>query len=83
MELFKLKELKQSKITEKAEKTSKVMIRDECRRKLPFGNLKTRNGTAIVLSYYGNNVEVFELMQTTSHLSRAFIINANGLKGFL
>ena len=36
-----------------------------------------------MLSYYGFADEVYELMQTTSHATRAYIHKANGLKGFL
>ena len=45
--------------------------------------MKTRNGTAISLSYYGCDVAVYSLMQRISHKSRAYIFNAGGLKAFL
>ena len=35
------------------------------------------------MSYYGFRLDVYRLMQTLSHQSRAFITNANGLKGFI
>ena len=37
----------------------------------------------MILSFFGHSNEVFELMQTLSHGTRAFIFNAKGLKGFL
>ena len=38
---------------------------------------------AIIFSFYGFADEVYELMQTTSHTTRAYIHAADGLKGFL
>ena len=35
------------------------------------------------MSYYGFRLDVYRLMQRLSHQSRAFITNANGLKGFV
>ena len=37
----------------------------------------------MILSYYGSNDEVYELMRRASHKTRAYITNAGGLKGFL
>ena len=50
---------------------------------MPFDKLNTRNGTAIVLSYYGDRDDVCELMQKISHKSRAYFENAKQLRGFL
>ena len=50
---------------------------------LPFGALQSRNVAATVLSYLGSNDQVYELMRTTSHKTRAYITNAKGLKGYL
>ena len=45
--------------------------------------MKTRNGIAIIFSFWGDSVEVTEFMQETSHQTRSYYINANRLKGFL
>ena len=50
---------------------------------LPFGKFQTRLGIAKVLGYYGFRPDVYTLMQKLSHQTRAFIINAKGLKGFV
>ena len=50
---------------------------------IPFGPLQSRNVAATVLSYLGSNDEVYELMRTTSHKTRAYMTNAKGLKGYL
>ena len=52
-------------------------------KELPFGQLKTRHGVAIVLSYLDDSKNVNSLMQQISHRARAYIFNAKGLKGFL
>ena len=49
---------------------------------MPFA-LKSRRGVAIVLSFFGDVDEVGELMQKSSHETRAYFVNANGLKGFI
>ena len=36
-----------------------------------------------MLSFLGDREEVYGLMRTTSHQTRAYITNATGLKGFL
>ena len=38
---------------------------------------------ALVWSYYSINEKVIDLLQRMSHKSRAYIYNADGLKGFL
>ena len=50
---------------------------------MPFGALKSRLGIATVLSYFGGKDEVHGLMRVMSHKTRAYIKNAEGLKGFL
>ena len=60
----------------------RVNIRVEHYPKLPF-SLESRNGVAIVFSYFGDSEEVSCFMQTASHMTRAYYINAKGLKGFL
>ena len=50
---------------------------------MPFGNMKSRHAVALMLSFLGTNIKIYELMRTTSHRTRAYIHNASGLKGFL
>ena len=38
---------------------------------------------ATVLSFYGDSEQVGFLMQTASHKTRAYYINANGFSGFV
>ena len=60
-----------------------IPIWKEFKKCLPFGALQSRHVTAIMLSYFGSNDWVYELMRCTSHKTRAYIKNAKGLKGFL
>ena len=60
----------------------KVQIKDELKKGLIFG-LKARPTIGITLSFVGYRDEVMPLMQTLSHATRAFIVNANGLPGFV
>ena len=60
-----------------------LSIRGTLLKCLPFGAIKARGPVAIVMSFYGNNEVVTGLMQTLSHKTRAYIVNAKGLKGFL
>ena len=55
--------------------TLKVFIKDKYLESLPFGKLESRYSTAIMLSYFGDNEEVYRLMQTVNHKTRAFIVN--------
>ena len=78
----------EEKSKQEAESNRKVLyvrvgIRDEYYKLLPLGNLQARVGVATVLSYYGTNERVYYLLQRTTHKTRAYIINAVGLKGFL
>ena len=60
-----------------------LSIRRKYLKSLPFRNLRTRLGTAVILSYFGDDEAVSRLLQRLSHRSRAFFFNAKGLKGFL
>ena len=42
---------------------------------LPFANLRSRNATAIIMSFYGLKSVATELLQTLNHQSRAYIIS--------
>ena len=59
-----------------------VPIKEELKRNLIFG-IQARPAIGMILSFFGYSYEVFELLQTLSHSTRAFIFNAEGLKGFL
>ena len=61
----------------------KLEIKEHLLSSLPIKELQSRISTAIMLSYYGGNLEVYFLMQHLSHSSRAYIHNSAGLKGFL
>ena len=50
---------------------------------IPFGKLQSRAPVAIMLSFFGFNYQVQDLMQKLSHKTRAYFVNAEGLKGFL
>ena len=50
---------------------------------MPFGELTSRNAIAIVLSFAEDREKTYELLQTISHSTRAYLYNAKGLKGFL
>jgi hypothetical protein len=60
----------------------KVQIKWELKRNLIFG-IQSRPAIGMILSFFGFSHEVFELMQTLSHSTRAFIYNAERLNGFL
>ena len=49
---------------------------------MPFA-LKSRNGVAITFSFFGDSTEVCDFMRQASHKTRAYIVNAKGLPGFL
>ena len=61
----------------------KPKIRKDYLISLPFGKIQSRHAIAMMLSYFGSNEEVYDIMRRTSHKTRAYIINAEGLKGFL
>ena len=60
----------------------KIQIREELKKGLIFG-LRARLAIGLVLGFVAYGDEVLHLMQTLSHSTRAYIINANGLKGFV
>ena len=60
----------------------KVPIKEELKKNLIFG-IQSRPAIGMILSFFGYSYEVFELMQTLSHSTRAFIFNAERLNGFL
>ena len=50
----------------------------------PFhGSFRSFNIAAIVLSFFGNRREVCRMLQLLNHTGRAYIIQQNGLPGFL
>ena len=59
-----------------------VPIREELKKNLIFG-IEARPPIGIILGFYGFRYEVMELMKHLSHGTRAYIINADGLPGFL
>ena len=60
-----------------------VAIRNELRKSLPVGSLQSRNVMGIVLSYFCYSEGVISLLQKINHSTRAYIMNAKGLPGFL
>ena len=60
-----------------------VKIDETKKKRLPFKDLMSRLGTAIVLGYLGFRHQVIPIMQTLSHGTRAFVWSANGLQGFV
>ena len=61
----------------------KVPIKEEFKKILPLHDLQSRNVTGTVLSYVDHREEVVVILQNLSHKTRAYIINAAGLKGYL
>ena len=60
----------------------KVSIRDELKKNLIFG-LEARPPIGIILGLAGYRNQVIPLLQKLSHGTRAFIVNADGLPGFV
>ena len=60
----------------------KVQIKEDLKRGLIFG-LRARPSIGIVLGFAGYENQVTHLMKTLSHQTRAYIVNADGLPGFL
>ena len=60
----------------------KVPIRDELKKDLIFG-IGARLPIGIVLGFCGYRHQVMKMMQGFSHGTRAYIINAGGLPGFV
>ena len=59
-----------------------VPIRNELRKHLIFG-IEARLPIGMILSFYGYHHQMMRLMQHLSHGTRAYIVNANGLPGFV
>ena len=60
----------------------KVPIKENLKTGLIFG-LQSRLAIAEIIAYLGFRHEVIPLMLALSHATRAYIVNANGLDGFL
>ena len=50
---------------------------------MPIRCLQSRYASATVFSFYGQKHEVCWLLQKLSHRTRAYIVNSNGLQGFV
>ena len=50
---------------------------------MPVQGIQSRLATALIFSYVGNQHQVPGILQKLSHRTRAYIVNADGLKGFL
>ena len=61
----------------------KVAIRDDLRKKHPFPALPSLLIAATVLSYVGYDEDVCSMLQQISQASRAYIVEREGLPGFL
>ena len=61
----------------------RVEIKEELERCLIFKKIQARLPTAVILGYFGYKHQVMPLMQTLSHKTRAYAINANSLPGFV
>ena len=59
-----------------------VSIKDELKKNLIFG-IEARLPIGIILGFYGFRHQVMQLMQCLSHGTRAYIVNADGLPGFV
>ena len=60
----------------------KVLVKDELKKNLIFG-LEARPPIGIILGLAGYNNQVIPLLQKISHGTRAFVVNADGLSGFV
>ena len=60
----------------------KTPIKDELLKGLIFG-LEARLPIGVILGFIGYRDQVLPLLQTLSHATRAYIINAEGLPGFV
>ena len=50
---------------------------------LPFGKIKSRLPTAVIISFIDFREEMILLMRRLSHKTRAYLFNAGSLRGFL
>ena len=57
-------------------------IKEELKKGLIFG-LEARPPIGIILGFFGYQHQVMRLMQCLSHGTRAYIVNADGLPGFV
>ena len=60
----------------------KVPIRENLKKALVF-DIQARLPIGIVLRFAGFKNEMVPMLQSISHVTRAYIINADGLNGFL
>ena len=59
-----------------------MKIKDNLKKKLIF-SFNSKLPIALVLGYLGYRHEILPLMQVLSHGTRAYILNENGLPGFV
>ena len=62
---------------------TKVEIKKQYLKKLPFDKLPSRLGTALILAYLDCKEHVIYIMLSLNHRTRAYINNEGGLRGFL
>ena len=60
----------------------KVVIKENLRKDLIFG-ISARLPIAMILGFTDFQHKVIPILQTLSHGTRAYIVNANGLPGFV
>ena len=60
----------------------RVTIREEFKKDMIF-NLQARPPIGIILGYVGYQYEVIPMLQSLSHCTQAYIVNADGLPGFV
>ena len=76
-------EQKATKITKSIKIYDLVPVRTELLKSFPFANLESRAVTATVLSFADYKYEAIFMLIKLSHRARAYIKNADDLKGFL
>ena len=62
---------------------SQVPIKPEYCKCFPFVSLQSRAATATILMFTGYDDDLIPLILLLSHIARAYLHNANMLKGFL
>ena len=62
---------------------TKVPIEETYLKEVPFDAIDSRGAIATVWTFLGYKHEVIEILQRLSHRTRAYVYNADGLKGFL